>query len=142
MSRVFLNGCLEWPFHETVGLKPGLPWRPQDVGDARAVSHLLTEAATKEWNQPKRWKCVSDTKAERSGNLKSILTSHMEMESLEFAQLVCSLALVQYFLTMLPSLHFGMVMYILCHYMLEVCDLLFDLDFHRGITGKKLSCIT
>ena len=34
------------------------------------------------------------------------------------------LALVQYFLTMFPSLHFGVVMYVLCHYMLEVCDLL------------------
>jgi len=47
----------------------------------------------------------------------------MEMQSLKFAQLLYSLALVQYFLKKLP---FGMVMYILCHYILEVCDLLFD----------------
>ena len=40
------------------------------------------------------------------------------------------LALVQYFLTMPPSLPFGKVMYILCHCMVEVCSLLFD--FTRG----------
>lgn len=62
-----------------------------------------------------------------TGNLKSVLTSDMEMQSLEFAQLVFGLTLVQYFLTMFPFLHFGVVMYILCHYMLQVCDL-FDLD--------------
>ena len=55
----------------------------------------------------------------------------MKMQSLEFAQLVFSLALVQYVLTILPSLCFRMKMYILCHYMLEVCDLLFDFDFYR-----------
>ena len=51
------------------------------------------------------------------------------MQSLEFAQLAFGLVVVQYFLTVLPSLCFGMVMYILCHYMLEVCDLLFDCNF-------------
>lgn len=43
--------------------------------------------------------------------------------------LVFTFALVQYFLAILPFLHFGMVMYILCHYMLEVFDMLFDFDF-------------
>jgi hypothetical protein len=33
--------------------------------------------------------------------------------------------LVQYFLTVLPSLHSGMIMHITCHYMLEICDMLF-----------------
>jgi hypothetical protein len=51
--------------------------------------------------------------------MKSALMSGMKMQSLEF------LALVQYFLTVFPSLPFGAVMYILCHYMLEVCDHLF-----------------
>ena len=58
-----------------------------------------------------------------------VLTLDTEMQSLEFTQLVFSLALVQCFLTMLPFLHFGIVMYILCYYMLEVCDLLFYFDF-------------
>ena len=47
----------------------------------------------------------------------------MEMQSMEFAQLGFGLALVQYFLTVLPFIYFEMVMYILCHYILEVCDL-------------------
>ena len=36
-----------------------------------------------------------------------------------------------YFLTVLPSLRFGAVIYILCHDMLKVCDLLLDFDFRR-----------
>jgi len=40
-----------------------------------------------------------------------------------------SLALAQYFLTVFPSLPFGTTMHILCHYILEVCDLLFHFDF-------------
>lgn len=35
-------------------------------------------------------------------------------------------ALVQDLFTTLPFLPFGVVMYILCCYMLEVCDLIFD----------------
>ena len=57
------------------------------------------------------------------GDLKSTLTSDMEMQSLEFAQLVFGLALVQYFLTMM--FWNGNI----CPVMLEVCDLLFDFDF-------------
>ena len=40
--------------------------------------------------------------------------------------------LFQYFLSMFPHLSFGMLMYIRCHCMLEVCDLLFDFDFLGG----------
>jgi hypothetical protein len=58
--------------------------------------------------------------------MKNILPSDVEIQRLEFAQLVFSLALVQYFL---PSLQFGIMMYILCHCMLEVCDLFFFFDF-------------
>ena len=61
--------------------------------------------------------------------MKRILTSDMVMQRLEFSQLVLSLALVQYFLTMLPSIHFGTVMYILCCFMLEAHDLVFDFGF-------------
>ena len=60
----------------------------------------------------------------------------MEIQSVQFAQLVSSLALVQYFLTMLPLFHFEMIMDILCQYMVKVCDLLgFDVcevtDYHE-----------
>ena len=57
------------------------------------------------------------------GHLKSTLTSDIVIQSLEFAQLVFCLALVQYFLTM--TFWNGNVYPV----MLEVCDLLFDFDF-------------
>lgn len=44
-------------------------------------------------------------------DLKSLLTSGMEMQSLEFRQLVFSFASVQYFLTILPSLCSGKPMF-------------------------------
>ena len=52
-----------------------------------------------------------------------------EVPSLESAQLIFSLAFVQFLLTMLLLLHLGMVMYTLCHYMLEVCYVCFDFVF-------------
>ena len=45
------------------------------------------------------------------GDLKSALTSDMEMQSLEFAQLVFGLALVQYLLVLLLFPRFGIVIY-------------------------------
>ena len=59
------------------------------------------------------------------------------MQILEFAQLVFNLALAQYFLTTLPSLHFIMIMYILWHLMLEVCDL-FSILILKEVTVKSL----
>jgi hypothetical protein len=58
------------------------------------MGYLLRKAANREWNQPERRNCIAANKAERSW------TSDMEMQSLEFAQLIFGLALVQYFLTM------------------------------------------
>lgn len=49
------------------------------------------------------------------------------MQNLEFALLIFSLALVQYVFTMLPFLFWEW--YLLCHRILEVCDLLFIFDF-------------
>ena len=43
---------------------------------------------------------------------------------------------VQYFFTMLLSLYFGTVMYILCHDMLEVCDLFLSFGFLGGLQSK------
>ena len=60
---------------------------------------------------------LQSTKLKGVGDLKSTLTSDMEMQSLEFAQLVFGLALVQYFLTMTFCNVYPV--------MLEVCDLLF-----------------
>ena len=64
---------------EAVTLK--LPWRPQGVRDARAMGYLLKNV-------------VAINKDEKGiGNLKTALTSAMEMQSFEFAQLVSCLAL-------------------------------------------------
>lgn len=78
-----------------------------------------------------RERSISVTKLKGVGDLKSALISDTEMQSLEVAQLVFSLFFsVQYFLTTLPflpfvpHLPFRMVIYILGHYMLAVCDLL------------------
>ena len=54
------------------------------------------------------------------------------MQNLEFALLGFVLALGQYFLTMFPFFHFGMVMFILCYCLLEECDLLFDFYIMEG----------
>ena len=61
-------------------LKPGLPWRSQDVGDARVMGCLLRKADNREWNQPKRKKWLRSTKLSRVGDLKRALTSDMEMQ--------------------------------------------------------------
>ena len=66
MSGISLNGGLERPLCEAVKLKPGLPWRTQDVRDAKIMGYLPRRAANREWNQPKRKKCVAVTEAERS----------------------------------------------------------------------------
>jgi hypothetical protein len=43
-----------------------LPWRLQDVGDARVVGYLLRKAANRKWNQPGRKKCVVVNKDEKA----------------------------------------------------------------------------
>ena len=67
----------ERPFCEALKQKPALPWRSQKVREARTMGQLLRKAANREWNQPR----------------KTALTSAMEMQSLEFAQLVSCLSL-------------------------------------------------
>ena len=100
--------CGSQPLEQEV-VKLKLPWIPQDVRDVRIVGYLPRKAANREWNQPKRTKFVAagcqicqqqSTRMKGVGDLKSTLTLDMEMRSLEFAQLVFGLALVQYFLTM------------------------------------------
>ena len=77
---------------EAVTLK--LPWRLKDVKDARVMEYMLRKAANREWNQPRRKTvCCSPQRQKRSGDLKIALTSAMEMQCLEFAQLVSCLSL-------------------------------------------------
>lgn len=77
---------------------------------------------------------LQPTKLEAVRDVKIALILDTWIQNLEFALLVFSLALVQYFLTMLLL---GMVMYILNHYMMELCDLLFYFDF-TGVSVKRL----
>jgi hypothetical protein len=58
----------------------------------------------------------------------------MEIQSLNFDQMVFGLPLVQYFFTILT---FRIVMHTMCHCMLEVCDLLFHFGFYRGLQLKN-----
>ena len=92
---------------------------------------LITERRT----SPRERSMLQSTKLKGVRDLKGVLISDVEIQCLEFAPLVFGLA--WYFLTMFLFLHFGMVMYILCHYMLEVCDLLFHFYF-IGIRDKSL----
>jgi hypothetical protein len=80
---------------EQEAVKSKLPWRPQDVRNARTMGYLLRKTANREWNQPRRKKCVTVVKAERNW------ASDMEMQSLKNAQLVFRVALVKYFLTIM-----------------------------------------
>ena len=86
--------------HKTVKEKPGSPWRLQDVGDVRAMGYLQRKGGG---TNPRERSVLQSTKLTGVGDLKSVLTSDTEMQGLEFAQMVFSLALVQYFLTMLTS---------------------------------------
>ena len=61
-----LNGGLRRPLHEAVKLNPGISWRIQDVGNVRVMRFLMNKATNREWNQPKRNKCVAVNKTKRS----------------------------------------------------------------------------
>ena len=69
---------------------------------------------------------LQSTKLNGIRDVEHIVTSDMGMQSLEVAQLVFGLALVQHFFIMLPYLHFEMVIYILD---IGMCDLLFFFYF-------------
>ena len=119
-------------------------WRPRDdivwswsldcLGDSKMLEmpepwDLLRRAANREWNQPKRKKCAAVNKAERSwrseerfdirhGDAVWSLSSWLSVCLWSSISLPCLLPYV-----------LGVVMYILYHYMLKVCDMLFDFDF-------------
>lgn len=99
--------------------------------------YLPRKTATREWNQSRRKKYVAVSKDERVRDLKSTLTSDMEMRNLEFVLLLFGIALFQYFLTMLSFLPSRMVMYILCYCMLEVCGQFLILILQE-VTVKRL----
>lgn len=102
------------PPHQVVEVKLGLHWGHQSHGTQTGESCI--EAA-----QPKR----SSSKAGEAEHLRP-LTPDMERQHLGFALLSLCLVLVEQLFTMLLLVPLGVVMYILCHCMLEVCNLLFE----------------
>ena len=77
---------------EAVKLK--LTWRPHNIKDARATEYLLRKANNREWNQPRRKKFVAVNKDVKAvGDVKIALTSDINMQNLEFSQLVSCLSL-------------------------------------------------
>lgn len=126
VSGVFLHGSLERTLCDTVKAKPIFLWRLQAIKDVRAIDYLSKNMLTGNKTSPRERSVLQPTKLKWVGDLKRALTSDMVMQSVEFAQLVFSLSLFLNFFTMLC---FRTVMDILCHYMLEVYDLLTAFDF-------------
>lgn len=85
---------------------------------------------------PRKRSALQSQKMKEIRDLKSILTSNMEKQSLKFAQLVFCLTLVQHCLTVLPFLKFEMVIYILSHYISTRSKLLFC--FYWKLLDKRM----
>lgn len=88
------------------------------------------------WISPRKRSVLQSRNIEGIRDLKSILTSNMEKQSLKFAQLVFCLTLVQHCLTVLPFLKFEMVIYILSHYISTRSKLLFC--FYWKLLDKRM----
>lgn len=73
--------------------------KPWDTCQGELVTGSVTNTKEKSMLQ--------STKLKGFGDLKNALTSNTDMQNLEFVQLVLSLALIQYLLTMLSFLLFG-----------------------------------
>jgi hypothetical protein len=115
MSRY---GGPEGPMHKAVKVKPGFTWSLEDFGDARVLVYLPRRAGSREWNQPKREKCVAANKAKRSWRSEEHFDIRHGDAEFGVGHDVFDLALVQCSLTVLPSLLLAwlctyMVMYIL-----------------------------
>ena len=77
-----LNGGLDRLLREAVKLNPGLSWRPQEDGDARAIGYLLKKATNRKWNQSNKVKCVVVNKAKK--NWRSEQHFDIQHEDAEF----------------------------------------------------------
>lgn len=84
MPEVSLHRGRERPLHKALKMKPGFHGRLWDVGDVRVLEYLSKGAADQVWSLPKREKCVTVNKMKVVGHLKSALTSHTEMQQLQF----------------------------------------------------------
>lgn len=86
MSGASLHGGLHqgYPYMEAY-MKPGLPWRIQDVTDGRVTGYLPRRADNRAEKHPKRKTCVAINKQKEVGDLESTLISYMEMQCLKLS---------------------------------------------------------
>lgn len=123
---------------EAVKAKCMLPWRPQDDRNARVMWDLPRLAVKRECYQFKRKKCVTVNKVERNwGSQEYIDINHGDAKFW-----VCpagfGLSLVQCFLNVINFLHYGTMIYNLCHYKLHCVICIFTLILYK-ITVKRIS---
>lgn len=109
--RVSVWGGLERPSHEGVEVKPGLCWKPKDAGGGSG-------------GIPAEESC-------RVSNRKGVGGSELGVCFAGFWSWFASV--FSHYVLFLPP--FGMLMYILCSYMLEVCDPVFD--FNRALQLRE-----
>lgn len=114
--------------------------KPQDVAEFRTMT-LTREVVYRDLRRPKRKMYLTGSKAGGPEPSKSYETKIpdicYELQGLVSAMRGFGLALMQYFLT-LPccfSPTFGMGLCILCHWILQVCHLLFGI---RVVTVNRL----
>ena len=81
--------------YETVEVKHVLPWRPQEVGNGRIMGYLLRKPTDWCRTSPRERRVLQLTKLKGAGDLRSALTSDLEVQSLESAPVVVSRALIQ-----------------------------------------------
>lgn len=124
------RGVLTWRPREIIvwGEKPSLHWRLQDVRDARDIWCQPRKVVSRVWGQPNRDRCAAVNKTERSRrSAESFGIRHEGSWGLLCWDLVLLWSNISTLYS--PFLHFEMVMYILFHCMLEVCDLVFPFGF-------------
>ena len=95
------------------------------------MGYLPRRDTNREYNQPTRKKSVVVHRAEQSWRPEEHFDTRHGDAEFGFCPAGFWSCFGPVFSRFVPLLSFGMVMYILCHYMLEVCDLLFDFDFYR-----------
>lgn len=79
----------ERPLPEAVGMEPDFTGCPKMLGMLESLGCLPRRAVDREWDQLKReTRVYQSTKLKGVRDLKSALTSDMEMQSSEFTQLI------------------------------------------------------
>lgn len=93
----------------------------------QSLGYLPRRAPDLGGTSPREASMLLSTKMNEIGDLENSFASDMEMQSLKISQFISCFVLFQYFLSMLHFFNFGMITYILCHYIFKVCDLFLTL---------------